>query len=240
MRLPGAVLGPSALLLPRDCLLLGTLRLLVLLRSRLGTLGPLLWRLLSRSGLLGPLLWHLLSRSGLLGPLLWHLLSRSGLLGPLLLWRLLSRSGLLGPLLLWLLSWSSLLGPLLLRLLSRSSLLGPLLLWLLSRSSLLGPLLLRLLSRSGLLGPLLLWLPFGLAFFLRVRRVNRPEEHKQGSGTDNSNQLHLNHPPSLSLLCLHSDNQSAEPLFQRLGVGLGLVHRPIRAVGRVVSCFLVS
>jgi hypothetical protein len=129
---------------------------------------------------LGPLLWRLLSWSGLLGPLLWRLLSRSGLMGPLL-WRLLSRSGLMGPLL-----WR-----------------------LLPRSSLLGPLLLRLLSRSGLLRPLLLRLPFGLAFFLRVRRVNRPEESKQGSGTDNSNQLHLNHPPSLSLLCLHSDNQSA-------------------------------
>jgi hypothetical protein len=66
---------------------------------------------------------------------------------------------------------------LLLRLLFRSSLRCALLLWLLPRSSLLGPLLLRL--------------PFGLAlFFLRVRRVNRPEEHKQGSGADNSNQLH--------------------------------------------------
>ena len=162
MRLPGAVLGPSPLLLPRDCLLLGTLRLLP---ARLGTLGLLLWRSLLLS-LLGPLLLRSLPRSSLLGPLLWRLLSRSGLMGPLL-WRLLPRS------------------------------------------SLLGPLLLRLLSRSGLLRPLLLRLPFGLAFFLRVRRVNRPEESKQGSGTDNSNQLHLNHPPSLSLLCLHSDNQSA-------------------------------
>ena len=176
MRLPGAVLGPSPLLLPRDCLLLGTLRLLP---ARLGTLGLLLWRSLLLS-LLGPLLLRSLPRSSLLGPLLWRLLSWSGLLGPLL-WRLLSRSGLMGPLL-----WR-----------------------LLPRSSLLGPLLLRLLSRSGLLRPLLLRLPFGLAFFLRVRRVNRPEESKQGSGTDNSNQLHLNHPPSLSLLCLHSDNQSA-------------------------------
>jgi hypothetical protein len=176
MSLPGAVLCPSPLLLPRDCLLLGALRLLP---GRLGTLG-----LLRRQPLL-------LSLRG--GPLLLRLLSRSGLLGPLLL-RLLSRSSLLGPLL---------------RLLSRSGLLGPLLLRLLSRSGLLGPLLLRLLSRSGLLGPLLLWLPLGLAFFLRVRRVNRPEEHKQGSGTCNSNQLHPNHPPSLSLLCLHSDNQSA-------------------------------
>jgi hypothetical protein len=162
MSLPGAVLCPSPLLLPRDCLLLGALRLLP---GRLGTLGLLRRQplLLSLRG--GPLLLRLLSRSGLLGPLLLRLLSRSSLLGPLL--RLLSRSGLLGPLLL------------------------------------------RLFSRSGLLGPLLLWLPFGLAFFLRVRRVNRPEEHKQGSGTCNSNQLHPNHPPSLSLLCLHSDNQSA-------------------------------
>ena len=199
MRLPGAVLGPSPLLLPRDCLLLSTLRLLVLLLGRLGTLGLLLlWRSLLLN-LRGPLLLRLLPRSSLLRPLLLlRLLSWSSLLGPLLLWRLLPWSGLLRPLLLW-------------RLLSRSGLLGPLLLWRLwSWSGLLGPLLLwRLLSRSGLLGPLLLRLPFGLAFFLRVRRVNRPEEHKQGSGTDNSNQLHPNHPPSLSLLCLHSDNQSA-------------------------------
>jgi hypothetical protein len=63
MRLPGAVLGPSPLLLPRDCLLLGTLRLLP---ARLGTLGLLLWRSLLLS-LLGPLL-RLLSglRVGLL------------------------------------------------------------------------------------------------------------------------------------------------------------------------------
>jgi hypothetical protein len=86
---------------------------------------------------------------------------------------------------------------------------GPLLLRLLSRSSLLGPLLLRLLLRS-LLGPLLLRLPFGLAlFFLRVRGVNRPEKHKQGSGTDNSNQLHCDRPPLLSLSGMHSSGQSA-------------------------------
>ena len=190
MSLPGAVFGPSPLLLPRHCLLLGTLRLLALLLGRLGTLGLLLRRPLL-------LLWLPL-RSGLLGPLLLRLLSRSGLLGPLLLLRLLFRSGLLGPLLL-------------LRLLSRSSLrCALLLLRLLSRRSLrCALLLLWLLPRSGLLGPLLLGLPSGLAFFLRVRRVNRPEEYKQGSGTDNSNQSHCDRPPSLSLLCLHSDHQSA-------------------------------
>jgi hypothetical protein len=162
MSLPGAVLGPSPLLLPGDCLLLGALRLLL---GRLGTLGLLLRRLL-------------LLR--LLGALLLRLLVRSSLLGALLL-----------------------------RLLFRSSLLGALLLWLLLRSGLLGLLLLRLLFRSSLRCPLLLRLPFGLAFFLRVRRVNRPEKHKQGSRTDNSNQLHCDHPPLLSLLSMHSSGQSA-------------------------------
>jgi hypothetical protein len=145
--------------------------------------------------------------------LLLRLLSRRSLLGPLLLLRLLFRSSLrCALLLLRLLSRRSLLGPLLLlRLLSRSSLrCALLLLRLLSRRSLrCALLLLWLLPRSGLLGPLLLGLPSGLAFFLRVRRVNRPEEYKQGSGTDNSNQSHCDRPPSLSLLCLHSDHQSA-------------------------------
>jgi len=182
MRLPGAVLCPSPLLLPRDCLLLGTLWLR-LLSVRLGTLSLLLWLPLLRDRL-RPLLLRLLSRS-LLGPLLLRLLLRSSLLSPLLL-RLWSRSGLLSSLPLRLLLRSSLLGPLLLRLWSRSGLLSSLLL----RNGLLRPLLLRLLlPRSGLLGPLLLWrllsrsllrplllrLPFGLAFFLRVRRVNRPK-----------------------------------------------------------------
>ena len=204
MSLPGAVSCPSPLLLPRDCLLLGTLRLLP---GRLGTLGlllrepPLLLRLLSRS-LLRPLLLRLLSRS-LLRPLLLRLLSRS-LLRPLLL-RLLSRS-LLRPLLLRLLS-RSLLRPLLLRLLF-GSLLGPLLLRLLFRS-LLGPLLLRLLSRSRL-RPLLLRLPLRFAFFfLRVGRVNRPEQHEQGANADHSNQLHRNSSPLISLLGVHADDQSA-------------------------------
>jgi hypothetical protein len=113
------------------------------------------------------------------------------LLGPLLL--LLFR--LLGPLLLLLFR---LLGPLLLLLFR---LLSPLLLLLFR---LLGPLLLLLLRR--LLGPLLLLLPallpFRFTFFLivlRVRGVNRPEEHQQCSGADNSNKLHRNCPPLISL-----------------------------------------
>ena len=77
MSLPGAVSCPSPPLLPRHCLLLGTLRLLLLpgLLRLLGPLLPLLLRLLS------PLLplWLLLR---LLGPLrLLPLLLR--LLGPL-------------------------------------------------------------------------------------------------------------------------------------------------------------
>jgi hypothetical protein len=159
-------------------------------------LGPLLLLLLRR--LLGPLLLLLLRR--LLGPLLLLLLLR--LLGPLLLLLLLLR--LLSPLRL----------PLLLLLLR---LLGPLLLRLLL-FRLLSPLLLRLLLLLfRLLGPLLLLLlpallPFGSALFLivlRVRRVNRPEKHEQGSRTDNSNQLHRNRPPLVSILGMHADRQSA-------------------------------
>ena len=95
-------------------------------------------------------------------------------------------------------------------------LLGPLLLWrllsplrlLLLLLRLLSPLLLRLFL-FRLLGPLLLLLllpallPFGSALFLivlSVRRVNRPEKHEQGSRTDNSNQLHRNRPPLISIL----------------------------------------
>jgi hypothetical protein len=93
MSLPGAVSCPSPPLLPRHCLLLGTLRLLLL---------PLLLRLLS------PLLplWLLLR---LLSPLLplWLLLR---LLGPLRLLPLLLR--LLGPLWLSLLLLLRLLGSL--------------------------------------------------------------------------------------------------------------------------------
>ena len=196
MPLPSAVLCPPSLLLPRDCLLLGTLRLLVLLLGRLGTLCLLLLRLLLLR-LLGPLL--LLLRR-LLGPLL--LLLRR-LLSPLLL--LLLRR-LLSPLLLLRLLCPLLL--LLLLLLLR--LLCPLLLVL---RGLLGP---RLLLLRGLLGPrlllLLLLLPFRLALFLialRVGRVNRPEKQKQGSGTDHSKKLHRNRSPLISLLGMHANDQSA-------------------------------
>ena len=187
MPLPGAVLLPPPLLLPRSCLLLRSLRLL-LLPGLLGTLDLLVLWLPLRS-LLGPLrlLW-LLSR-GLLGPLLRWLLPR-GLLGSLLL-RLLPRS-LLGPLRLRLLS-RGLLSPLLLWLLPRD-LLGPLRLWLLSRS-LLGPLLLcgwpgalRLPARPALRLALIL-VPL---LVLRVRRDDRTEEQKQGSGAGSSNELHSN------------------------------------------------
>jgi hypothetical protein len=44
---------------------------------------------------------------------------------------------------------------------------------------------------------------------LRVGRVNRPEKHEQGSRTDNSNQLHRNRPPLVSILGMHADRQSA-------------------------------
>jgi len=200
MPLPGAVLGPSPLLLPRDCLLLATLRLLP---GRLGTSGLLLRRPLLLM-LLNPLLLWLPLLRGLLGLPLLRLLFWSSLLGlPLL--RLLFGS-LLRPLLLRLLS-RSLLGLPLLRLLF-GSLLRLLLLRLLSRS-LLGLPLLRLLSRS-LLGPLLLRLPLSFAFFfLRVGRVNRPQQHEQDANADHSNQLHRNRSPLISLLSVHADDQSA-------------------------------
>ena len=159
----------------------------------------------------------------LLGPLLLLLLWR--LLGPLLLRRL------LGPLLLLLL-WRRLLGSLLLLLLRR--LLSPLLL-LLSLLGRLSPLLLLLL-RTPL--PLGLALIFFLPIALRERRVNRPEKHKQGSGTDHSNQLHGNRPPSLSLPGVHAGCQCALTMFRYFGchgLGPGLMHRPIRVVRRRVE-----
>jgi hypothetical protein len=153
--LPAAAVLPSLLVLPRDCLLLRTLRWLLLgpllLRPLLlSLLDPLLLRLL----LLGLLDLLLLLRPlllSLLDPLLLRLLLL-GLLDPLLL-RLLLLS-LLDPLLLLRLLLLGLLDPLLLRLL----LLGLLDLLLLLRPlllSLLDPLLLRLLVLS-LLDPLLL------------------------------------------------------------------------------------
>jgi type VI protein secretion system component VasK len=105
----------------------------------------------------------------------------------------------LGPLLLRLL-WLSLLGPLLLRLLSG-------LLLLLLCVLCLRPL--RLCLRALLLcgwPRTLLWLALllfrlGLFFLLvlRVRRDNRPEKHKQGSGTDSSKELHSKLSPLRSL-----------------------------------------
>ena len=161
----------------------GLLRLLgSLLLLRL--LGPLLLLLLSPLRLLLLLL-------RLLSPL--RLLSLLRLLIPLRLRLLLSLLRLLGPLRLRLLLFR-LLSPLRLRLL-------------LFLFRLLGPLLLRLLL---LLLPALL--PFGSALFLivlRVGRVNRPEKHEQGSRTDNSNQLHRNRPPLISILGVHADGQSA-------------------------------
>jgi hypothetical protein len=224
MPLPGAVLGPSPLLLPRDGLLLGALRLLALLLGRLRSLCLLLLRPLLLNLRLGALLLRSLLlnlRGGAL--LLWPLLlSLRG--GALLLWPLLLslRGGalLLRPLLLSLRG-----GALLLRLLSRS-LLGALLLRLLFRS-LLGLLLLRplLLSLRG--GALLLSGRLALFFLLialRVSRVDRPEEHEQGSGADNSNKLHRNRSPLISLLGKHADYQSVPDC--RAGVSQRCVTAP--------------
>jgi hypothetical protein len=114
-----------------------------------------------------------------------------------------------------------LLGSLRLLLLLLLRLLGPLRLLLLLLLRLLGSLRLLLLLLLRLLGPLrllLLLLPTPLRFrfallliALRVRRVNRPEKHKQGSDTDHSNQLHRNRPPLRSRLGVHANGQSAAP-----------------------------
>jgi hypothetical protein len=204
--LEAALRRPSPLLLPRDCLLPRTLRLL-LLPGLLGTLCLLLLRLdpLLLLRLLGTLL-----RLRLLGPL--------RLLSPLRLLGLLPLLGLLG-----LLPLLGLLDPLLLlRLLSSLLLLCG---W---RCSLLSLTVLRF----GL-PPLII-----LLVLLRVRWGQGSKKQKQGSGTCNSNELHGNHPPLNSLLGMQADDQSALTMFQRLcglRLGPGLVHRPIRVVGRRVD-----
>src|ERR1019366_1210981 len=164
--LPAALFQPSPLMLPRDCLLLRTLRLL-LLPGLLGTLCRLLLRLLLPR-LLGPLLLRL--SSGLCVLLLRLLLLLLSALRLLLLRPLLLR--LWGPLLLRLLRG---LRVLLLRLALRALLLCG---W---RRTLLLPTLL-------LFGRIALF--FLLLVLLRVRGDNRPEKQKQGGGTGSSNELH--------------------------------------------------
>jgi len=221
--LPGAMLCPSPLLLPRHRLLLCALRLLLLP----GLLGTLCLRLLRplplRLGRLRVLLWLRLLGALLL---LWLLLTR--LLRPLLLrlrrLRVLLLLRLLGALLLWLLL-PRLLGPLLLRL-------GRLRVLLLLR--LLGTLLLRLLSRSCVLLLRLLVLLLS-ARQSRVRRDNRPDKQKQGGGARCSNQLHSDGPPLRPPLSVHADDQRGLPVcqgFRFLRFRLGLLHRPLRVVGR--------
>jgi hypothetical protein len=252
--LPGAMLCPSPLLLPRHRLLLCALRLLLLP----GLLGTLCLRLLRplplRLGRLRVLLWLRLLGALLL---LWLLLTR--LLRPLLLrlrrLRVLLLLRLLGALLLWLLL-PRLLGPLLLRLgrlrVLLLRLLGALLLWLLL-PRLLGPLLLRLrrlrvLLLLRLLGALLLRLLSRSCVLLlrllvlllsarqsRVRRDNRPDKQKQGGGARCSNQLHSDGPPLRPPLSVHADDQRGLPVcqgFRFLRFRLGLLHRPLRVVGR--------
>ncbi len=114
----------------------------------------------------------------------------------------------------------SLLGPLRLRALLLSllgaRLLRPLLLSLLD---LLLRVLLRGWPRALLLPTLLLFSPalfFFLLFVLRVRRDNRREKQKQGSGTCRSNELHRNHPPLRPLWStLHPYLLGASTLFYR-------------------------
>ena len=226
MLLPCAIAGPSPLLLPRNRLLLRTLRLLLLTRL-LRTLRLLLsWLLRSllaalrlRSGLSAllrfRLIWLLPRLLGTLRLLLPWLLRR--LLGPLRL-----RSGLFALLrfrLVWLLP--RLLGTLRLLLLLFGRLLSALLLRSWSR---LRALLLRL--RRLCLGPLLLggpgrrllWLALlllgrlGLLFLgispLAIGGENRAECKKQGSGARNSNKLHSNGLHKCSRLDMHADGQS--------------------------------
>jgi len=221
--LPGAMLCPSPLLLPRHRLLLCALRLLLLP----GLLGTLCLRLLRplplRLGRLRVLLWLRLLGALLL---LWLLLTR--LLRPLLLrlrrLRVLLLLRLLGALLLWLLL-PRLLGPLLLRLRRLRVLL---------LLRLLGALLLRLLSRSCVLLLRLLVLLLS-ARQSRVRRDNRPDKQKQGGGARCSNQLHSDGPPLRPPLSVHADDQRGLPVcqgFRFLRFRLGLLHRPLRVVGR--------
>ena len=191
MGLPGAIFGPTPGLLPRRCLLPGPLRLLLLpgLLSRLG--GALL-------RLPGPLSWlggALLRLPGLLSWLGGALLRLPGLLswlgGALLLLLFRLRLGMLLPLRLRLRLGTLLLLRLRLRL-------GTLLL-LRFRLRLGTPLLLRFRLRLGMLllcrsrrGLPGLWfgLRFLLLFVLRDGRDNGPEKHKNGSGTNNSRDLH--------------------------------------------------
>jgi hypothetical protein len=191
MGLPGAIFGPTPGLLPRRCLLPGPLRLLLLpgLLSRLG--GALL-------RLPGPLSWlggALLRLPGLLSWLGGALLRLPGLLswlgGALLLLLFRLRLGMLLPLRLRLRLGTLLLLRLRLRL-------GTLLL-LRFRLRLGTPLLLRFRLRLGMLllcrsrrGLPGLWfgLRFLLLFVLAVGRDNCPEKHKNGSGINNSSDLH--------------------------------------------------
>jgi hypothetical protein len=172
--------------LPRDCLLLCTLRLLLLL-GLTGTLHPpgllslldtLLLRLLLLD-LLDPLLMWLLT--GLCVLLLWSALLLLSALCLLLLRPLLL--DLLDPLLMWLLSGLSV------------PLLRLVLLLLSARLLSLWTLLLRGCRRALPLPTLLLFrlaLFFALLVVLRVHRDNRPEKHKQGCSTASSNKLHRN------------------------------------------------
>jgi hypothetical protein len=213
--LPGLLGAWSLLLLPS---LLDLLRLLL----RLRLFHPLL------PGLLGAL--SLLLLPSLLDLLLLRLLLR--LFRPLL-------PGLLGARSLLLLSF---LDPLLPRLLS--GLFLPLLLLAaclrLLRLALRALLLLsRLLLLLPILAPFGLVLSFVLPVLLRVRRHNRSEKQEQGGATGRSNELHTHRPPLRSLSGMHADDQSALAMFRRLRPGSGLVHRPIRVVGRRAGGFAV-
>ena len=202
--------------MPRDCLQLRALRLL-LLPDLLGTLRPLLLRLLGSLPL--PLL--LLS---LLGPLLLRLLLLR-LLDPLLLRLLLPR----------------LLGSLLLRLLSRLSmaLLG---LVLMSACLRLLRLSLRALLWRGLFLPTLLPFRFALSFVplvvLRERGDHCPEKQNKGSGTGSSNNLHSILLSKRQHRACTQTTKSASNMFQCfccIRFGLGLAHRAFRVVGRRVQ-----
>ena len=193
MPLPGAVFCPSPLLLPRDCLLLGTLWLLVLLRSRLGTLGLLLLC----AAVAGPAAPAAAAVAASEQPVRPAAAAAAVLEQPV------------GPAAAAAAVWEQPAGPAAAAAAVSERPVAPAAVVVAVSEQPVAPAAVVVAVSERPVGPAVAAVALRACLFPARTRVNRPEEHKQGSGTDNSNQLHRNHPPSLSLLCLHSDSQSA-------------------------------